>query len=264
MMSKFLIVHIDDQKMFLDVTEAFISKKDENLQFIGFENPETALDFIENNEIDLIISDYQMPELSGLEVLQKVREYNIHTPFIFLTGKGREEVVIEALNLGADYYISKGLDFNVAMTELKNYIDKERKKKTQDIERKNAEKSYQESQKQLSIIVDNLLEEIGLLKNEGNDKFRVVAVNKPFLEYTGYKREKVIGKTIEEFLPKEEAEKVLQGFKKAIEIRHPYNKLTGNPGNYFQSYDIPIFNSQNEEICDYILRVGIKLEIEER
>ncbi|OLS24487.1 MAG: Response regulator SaeR [Candidatus Heimdallarchaeota archaeon LC_3] len=259
MVSKFVIVHIDDQEMFLDVTKSFLSNKDENLEFINFENPEKAVDFLMDNKIDLIISDYQMPELSGLDVLKKIRESNIHTPFIFLTGKGREEVVIEALNLGADYYIQKGIDFNITMTELMNHVNKERKKKLEQIKREKAEKSLHESQEQLSFIVDNLLEEIGLLRNEGNDKFKVVAVNKAFLENTGFLKEEVIGKVIEEFLPKEQAESVLQGFKIAIESRKPNKKLTGEPGNYFQSYDIPIFNSQNEKRCDYILRVGVKL-----
>ena len=57
---------------------------------------------------DAIISDYQIPDMDGIEFLKKVRSSGNSIPFIIFTGKGREEVVIEALNAGADFYLQKG------------------------------------------------------------------------------------------------------------------------------------------------------------
>ena len=56
---------------------------------------------------DLIISDYVMPEKDGLEFLIELRKKGNMIPFIIFTGKGREEVAIQALSLGTDHYINK-------------------------------------------------------------------------------------------------------------------------------------------------------------
>jgi len=56
----------------------------------------------------VIVSDYQMPGMTGIELLATLRESGDTTPFIIFTGRGREEIVIEALNNGADFYVQKG------------------------------------------------------------------------------------------------------------------------------------------------------------
>ena len=56
---------------------------------------------------DLVVSDYEMPHKNGLDFLQELRQNKNLTPFILFTGKGREEIAIKALNLGADGYINK-------------------------------------------------------------------------------------------------------------------------------------------------------------
>ena len=58
---------------------------------------------------DLIILDYKMPHLSGLDVLQKMIEDKLDTPTIMCTGAGSENIAIEALKLGAYDYIRKDL-----------------------------------------------------------------------------------------------------------------------------------------------------------
>ena len=60
-----------------------------------------------SGKYDIAISDYEMPEKDGLEFLKELREKNNQIPFILFTGKGREEVAIKALNLGADGYHNK-------------------------------------------------------------------------------------------------------------------------------------------------------------
>ena len=62
---------------------------------------------LKQKDYDAVVSDYQMPGKDGLEFLRELREEGNTVPFIVFTGKGREEVAIEALNLGADRYIDK-------------------------------------------------------------------------------------------------------------------------------------------------------------
>ena len=61
----------------------------------------------QRGQYDVVISDYEMPQKNGLEFLTELRKQNNNIPFILFTGKGREEVAIKALNLGADGYFNK-------------------------------------------------------------------------------------------------------------------------------------------------------------
>jgi PAS domain S-box-containing protein len=71
---------------------------------------------------DVIVSDYQMPIENGIQFLKSLRGRGDHIPFILLTGKGREEVVIEALNSGADFYLQKGGEPTPLYVELEHRI----------------------------------------------------------------------------------------------------------------------------------------------
>jgi len=66
-----------------------------------------AKKILKTTKIDVIISDYQMPVKNGLDFLKELRESEVNIPFILFTGRGREEVAIEALNIGASGYINK-------------------------------------------------------------------------------------------------------------------------------------------------------------
>ena len=60
-----------------------------------------------SSNYDVVVSDYEMPQKDGLELLKELRDQNNKIPFIMFTGKGREEIAIEALNLGATRYFTK-------------------------------------------------------------------------------------------------------------------------------------------------------------
>ncbi|MFX0090211.1 MAG: response regulator, partial [Candidatus Hodarchaeota archaeon] len=132
------VLHLDDEEDFLALTKSYLTKLSQNIILDSVSRPQEALQCLENQVYDVIISDYQMPDLTGLDLLSKIRQANNSTPFIILTGKGREEVVIQALNLGADYYLQKGSDFDTLSAELNNIIQKETNKKRETEKRKQA------------------------------------------------------------------------------------------------------------------------------
>ncbi len=66
-----------------------------------------ALERLESRPVDCIVSDYEMPELSGLELLERVRERDPELPFILFTGKGSEELASEAIAAGVTQYRQK-------------------------------------------------------------------------------------------------------------------------------------------------------------
>lgn len=101
------VLYVDDETSLLEVTKIYIERSGE---FSVDTTPSalTALMIMATRMYDAIISDYQMPDMDGIEFLKKVRSSGNSIPFIIFTGKGREEVVIEALNAGADFYLQKG------------------------------------------------------------------------------------------------------------------------------------------------------------
>ena len=122
------ILHIDDEPEFLNIIKIFLEKSNKHFLVTSQTSPITALELLKSQVCyDIIISDYQMPEMTGLDLLREIRYSGNAIPFIMLTGKGREEVVIQALNLNADYYLQKGTDFNSMLSELENFVIKAHK-----------------------------------------------------------------------------------------------------------------------------------------
>ncbi|MFO8109202.1 MAG: PAS domain S-box protein [Thermoplasmata archaeon] len=103
------VLLVDDDKSFLELGRTYLMKENSLFEITTASSVEDALDVLKHRHYDVIVSDYQMPETDGLEFLRILRvEHRDNKPFIILTGKGREEVAVKALNLGADRYIQKG------------------------------------------------------------------------------------------------------------------------------------------------------------
>src|SRR4030042_1175243 len=100
------VLHVDDDLVFLEVAKQCLEMQDE-IDVDTVSSVDEALEKLKQKDYDAIVSDYQMPGKDGLEFLKELREKGNTVPFIVVTGKGREEVAIEALNLGADQYIDK-------------------------------------------------------------------------------------------------------------------------------------------------------------
>jgi PAS domain S-box-containing protein len=117
------VLHVDDDAGLLKLAKQV-------LQTEGPFQVETALSVQEAFEkmkkerFDVIVSDYMMPEKDGLAFLKELRENGENIPFIIFTGKGREEIAKEALNLGADQYLNKTGDPEIVYCELARSITK--------------------------------------------------------------------------------------------------------------------------------------------
>ena len=83
-----------------------------------------ALKDMETNRFDAVVADYQMPGMDGIELLRKVHAANPGLPFILYTGKGQGEIVIEAFNSDAEFYLQKNGEPMVEFAQLKDTIFK--------------------------------------------------------------------------------------------------------------------------------------------
>ncbi|MHA1213002.1 MAG: response regulator [Candidatus Heimdallarchaeota archaeon] len=141
-MVRIRILLVDDEKELLAATKVYLEKVDKNFQVITASSAKSALKLINTEPFDVIVSDYQMPNKNGLEFLEDLRSDNVDIPLIIFTGRGREEVAIQALNLGADYYLQKGGDIKSQFSELINLIKKTIEKRAADIAVRKSEEKF--------------------------------------------------------------------------------------------------------------------------
>ncbi len=115
------ILYVDDEPGLLELGKIFLESSQ---KFIvdTVTSAQAALEIQSRIVYDAIISDYQMFGMDGLEYLKNVRSRFGDIPFILFTGKGREEVVINAINSGVDFYLQKGGDPESQFTELTHKI----------------------------------------------------------------------------------------------------------------------------------------------
>jgi len=112
----FTILLVDDNYDFLKFLSESLSKQYHILKAI---NGKQALDVLEKEDVDLVVSDIMMPEMDGLELCSTIKNdirYS-HIPIILLTAKASEEYQLEGLSIGADDYIAK--PFNMEMLKLR-------------------------------------------------------------------------------------------------------------------------------------------------
>ena len=117
------VLLVDDEVGLTGVAKRFLERSGEYHVDVT-SSAADALVLLNKGQYDAVVSDYLMPDMDGITFLKTVRSGNSTIPFVVFTGKGREEVVIEALNNGADFYLQKGGDPVAQFTELQSKIRK--------------------------------------------------------------------------------------------------------------------------------------------
>ncbi|MCX6689038.1 MAG: response regulator [Methanoregula sp.] len=154
------VLYVDDESTILDLCKLFLERSGDFTVTIAASAPE-AIRILGHERFDTIVSDYQMPEMDGIEFLKHLKDGGNTTPFIIFTGKGREEVVIEALNAGADFYLQKGGDSKSQFAELSHKI-----KKANEVKR--VEEAFKESEERFRSLFDSALDMIQIIRPDGS------------------------------------------------------------------------------------------------
>ncbi len=152
------VLLIDDEPAILDISKQFL-ELDHSISVDAAVSAIDAQKLIELSEYDVIVSDYQMPEKDGIQLLNEIRATGNNIPFIIFTGKGREEVAIEALNAGADFYLQKGGQSASQFAELANIIK-------QAYARKEGERKLRISEERYRSLFENSVDAVMLTTND--------------------------------------------------------------------------------------------------
>ncbi|HII97789.1 MAG TPA: response regulator, partial [Methanoregula sp.] len=116
------ILYVDDEPTILDTTRRILEKQGSFTVTCALSGKD-ALEQIRTTPFDIVVADYQMEDITGLDLLRIIRNENDAMPFIIFTGRGREEIVIEAFENGVDFYVQKGGDARSQYAELAHKIE---------------------------------------------------------------------------------------------------------------------------------------------
>jgi DNA-binding NtrC family response regulator len=125
---KIRVLHVDDEEDQLKFTKMFLEELDHGIIVDSVADPEDAIQLQKRNSYDVLLSDYVMMKMTGLTLLQKVREKS-DVPFILYTGKGGEEVAESAFKEGADSYMKKEAEpghYKALSTRIRQVVEKRR------------------------------------------------------------------------------------------------------------------------------------------
>jgi len=201
-MTKVLLV--DDEESFLELTKFFLLRQP-GIEVETATSAKEAMAKMSSADFDAVVSDYQMPEMNGVEFLKILRLEGMNIPFILLTGKGGEGVAIEALNNGADFYLQKGRDPLAQQTELLHTISRL-------VEYRQSEEALRESEERYRMLAESSPEFIYIVGSDGKVRY----VNSFAASQLGLPSEEIIGKALGELFPPEISRRLLSNVGRVI------------------------------------------------
>ena len=180
---KIRVLHVDDDSGILKITKQCLEMKGP-IQVDTAISVEEALVRLEKDRYDVVVSDYKMPERDGLDFLKALRTKKNSIPFIMFTGKGREEVAVKALNLGANQCLNKVGEAETVYVELAHSIIELAKTRR-------AEEKLCESEEKFRDLFEKANDGLVFVDLSG----RIVDLNQKAAEIAEKRREDIVGKS---------------------------------------------------------------------
>jgi PAS domain S-box-containing protein len=179
------VLHVDDESALTELVATFLAREEPAITVRTAHSTAEGAEVLADDDIDCVVSDYDMPGQTGLEFLADVRERQPELPFILFTGKGSEEVASEAISAGVTDYLQKERGTS-QYAVLANRI-------TNAVEQYRAKRAVAASEKRLSLFIEQ--SPLGVL--EYNEDFEIVRLNERGEEILGYTEAELTGHTWE-------------------------------------------------------------------
>ncbi|MFW5912533.1 MAG: PAS domain-containing protein [Candidatus Hadarchaeota archaeon] len=250
------VLFVDDEPEIMEQAKMFIGGNKSDINIDATSSPEKAIEKLDKNDYEAIVSDYKMPEMNGLDLLRKVRgEMKMDIVFILLTGRGTEEISLEALNLGADRYLRKGGDPEKRFEVLEETIRGE-------VEERRLQEELSVKSNLLESMFKNFPASLYVKDKEG----RLLVVSDSLMEdYRDDGYEGIIGKTDFDLMPEEDAKKARETEIKVMESEEPVTlteKTVACDGSelYLHTTKAPVYDEKGNVAGI----VGITQDITER
>jgi PAS domain S-box-containing protein len=175
------VLHVDDDLSILEISKQILTDIDGSFEIDHACCVDEAFGKLAVGQYDVAVSDYEMPKKDGLQFLKELREQKNGIPFILFTGKGREEVAIRALNMGADGYHNKQGSPETVYGELVHGINLV-------VDRSKAKQALEESEKRYHALMEQASETILIHDIHG----RIIDANQRACIKLGYAKEELV------------------------------------------------------------------------
>ena len=197
------LLYVDDDPHLLEIGKFFL-ENDGPFTVDTLTSARTALNHLESERYDAIVSDYQMPDMDGITFLKTLRASGNTIPFIIFTGKGREEIVIEALNSGADFYLQKGGEPTSQFAELAHKI-------VHAISRRLSDEAVKKSEQDYRHLIEHANEAIYVVQ-DGTLRM----VNPQTADISGYSEQELINQPLTRFIHPDDCDMLLDRYRRRI------------------------------------------------
>jgi PAS domain S-box-containing protein len=200
---KILVLHVDDQPSFSELVELRLEELDDRLSVVTESDPEAGLERLHAEPVDCVVSDYQMPGIDGLELLDAVREDYPNLPFILFTGHGSESIASEAINAGVTTYLTKNDTeiYDQLANHVGNAVRRHRSERRARVRRDRLLEMYEQTDGFFSL----------------DEDWEITYWNRTMAERTGRAPEDVVGRPYLEVFPEAEGTELHEHYEVAMD-----------------------------------------------
>jgi PAS domain S-box-containing protein len=181
------VLHVDDDPSLLEITKFILLDMNGGLQIDQASSVDEGLNKLADRQYDVVVSDYDMPMKNGLDFLRELRQRKNMVPFILFTGKGREDVAVTALNLGAEGYFHKQGSPETVYGELVHGINLI-------TEKTKAKSALEASEKRYFTLMNQAAEAIFIHDEKG----KILDVNQKACKNLQYTRDELLSRSIKD------------------------------------------------------------------
>jgi DNA-binding NtrC family response regulator len=118
------VLLVDDEPEFLETLEKRMKKRQVTVH--GVRSGEAALEFLQENPVDVVVLDVRMPQMDGIEALRQMKKAHPLIEVILLTGHASMEVAVEGMEYGAFDYLMKPMDIDELLFKVEDAVQKKR------------------------------------------------------------------------------------------------------------------------------------------
>jgi PAS domain S-box-containing protein len=183
----------DDDDAMRETTVRLLESTNPDFEVRGFPSGAAVLDAIAETDdpVDCIVSDYEMPGMNGLDLLEAVRKHDPDVPFIIYTGHGNENVASEAISTGVTDYVRKSVTggHQLLATRIEAAVARRRAEAERDLQ---------------ALAMEAVEEGIAVVDSDG----LFVEMNDAYAEIYGYEREELVGTPWRRINPPDENERM--------------------------------------------------------
>ncbi len=249
------VLHVDDEPSLGELVVDFLEREDDRLTVQTTTRVEEGLTTLAEQEVDCVVSDYDMPGVSGIEFLEAAREEYPELPFILYTGKGSEEVASEAISAGVTDYLQKesGSDqYTILANRIVNAVERYRIKR-----------GAEQTRTQLQAISEHSADAIMIIDADSRIRFANPAVEDHF----GYTPSELLGERLTTIMPERHREDHLDGLERYAEMGEKSLNWSDIefPGRHKDGSEVPLSISFGEFDQDGSRRfIGVFRDISDR